>query len=175
MILTLLFLAFSAQPKDCIKSACSVASNMVADLKGEPDMRLWTWGDTAYQVQPITFRPPAGYRVRILRVYGDFLTWPHGKAPEGTAAGVLWGLQTSGPEGSAHADLAADNAMLYVQHATGGKPERAPIDFDVREGGLLEADNVLNSKLAVFLNETGLKIHMEASFVLVFKFEKDCQ
>ncbi len=61
--------------------------------------------------------------------------------------------------------------MLYVQSGTGGKPERAPIDFDVSAGGLLSEDNVLESKLAVFLNDTGLPIHMEATFTLVYRFE----
>lgn len=151
----------------------SAAANFSADLIGAPDARPNTWGTAGATSHRITFRPPAGYRVRVLRVYGDFLAWPVGKAPEGRFAGALWGLQTTAPEGSQRADWAADNTMLYVQVATGGQPARAPVNFDVREGGLLEPDNVLVSRLAVWLNDTGLKIHMEPSFVAVYQFERE--
>lgn len=150
----------------------SAATNLSVDLKGVPDTRPDTWGTADYAVKAITFNPPPGYRVRILRVYGDFLAWPIGKVEPGKFAGVLLGLQTTAPEGSARMDWGADNTMLYIQDATGGSPCRSAFDYDVSTGGLLQADNKLLVKMAVWLNDTGLAIHMEPSFVMVYKYEK---
>jgi len=141
------------------------------DLQGDPDTRPGTWGDAGAVYNRITFSPPAGCRVRILRAMGDFLTCPRGIVPRGKFAGALWGLQTTAPDGSAYADLA--NTMLYVQNATSGEPARAPIDFTVKAGGLLQLDNVPVSKMAVWLNDRGLQLHVEASFVVVYRFEGD--
>jgi len=149
----------------------SAATNVVVDLKGDPDARPGTWGTAGSVVWTIRFLVPAGYRVRILRAYGDFLIWPRGKVPEGAYAGALFGLQTSEPEGSRLADLMADNCFLYLQVATGGKPERAAFDHSVAAGGLLAKDNTLYAKVAVWLNDTGLAIHMEPTWVTVFQIE----
>lgn len=151
----------------------SAATNHATDLEGDPDSREGTWGTAGAVSHRIVFKPPVGYRVRVLRVYGDFLTWPIGKVESGKFAGTLWGLQTTGPDGSARADPIADNCFLYIQLATGGEPARASVNYDVREGGLLGPDHILVSKHAVWLNDTGLKIHMESSFVLVYQFEKE--
>ena len=119
----------------------------------------------------MTFRPPAGYRVRILRAYGDLLAWPRGVPPAGTFAGVLFGLQTTAAEGSTRADWLADNTMLYLQGAVSDRGrERLPFDVKISDG-LLEPDNKLLYKFATWLNDTGLEIHMEASLTLVYRFE----
>lgn len=65
----------------------------------------------------------------------------------------------------------ADNCFLYVQVATGGKPERASFDNAVSAGGLLASDNTLYVKVAVWLNDTGLAIHMEPTWVTVLQVE----
>ena len=149
----------------------SAATNFAVDLGGERDTRPGTWGTAGSFVWKIHFLVPAEYRVRIVRVYGDFLAWPKGRVPEGTYSGALFGLQTSAPEGSKFADLMADNCFLYLQVATGGKPERAGFDHVVAAGGLLATDNTLYGKVAVWLNDTGLAIHMEPSWVTVFQIE----
>jgi hypothetical protein len=123
-------------------------------------------------IKKITFRPPFGYRVRIIRIYGDFLIWPVGKVADGRFAGALFGAQNTGYEGSKHSDWAADNTFLYVQVATGGQPARAAFDYKTKHGGLLQADNALDLKMAVWLNDTELPIHMEPSFTVVYRFEK---
>jgi hypothetical protein len=151
----------------------SSATNLSVDLKGKPDTRPDTWGTADYAVKTITFNPPPGHRVRILRVYGDFLAWPIGKVEPGKFAGVLLGLQTTAPDGSARMDWGADNTMLYIQDATGGNPCRSAFDYDVSVGGLLQPDNKLLVKMAVWLNDTGLAIHMEPSFVMVYRYEKN--
>lgn len=159
--------------KHCDNRVRSIATNFSTDLKGEPDNRENTWGDAGAYTHKLTFRPPAGCRVRIIKVYGDFLIWPIGKVEPGKFAGALLGLQNTGYEGSAYADLAADNTFLYIQTATSGGAARAAFDYDTTSGGLLGRDHVMLVKMAVWLNDTGLKIHMEPSFVAVFQYEDD--
>lgn len=156
-----------------VSQVYSAATNLTVDLLGVPDTRPDTWGTAGYSVKTITFTPPPGHRVRILRVYGDLLFWPIGKVEQGKFAGVLLGLQTTAPEGSVRMDWAADNTMLYIQDATGGGPRRSAFDYDVSVGGLLQPDHKLLVKMAVWLNDTGLPIHIEPSFVMVYRFEKN--
>lgn len=152
----------------------SAATNHSSDLMGTPDSRPDTWGNAGYAVHKIEFHPPAGYRVRILRVYGDFQGWVR-KNPSGNCAGVLWGLSTTQPEGSQRVTPAADNTMLYVQDSVCAveRKFRAPVDYDTSAGGLLGPDNVLVSKVAVWLNETGEPVHVEPSFTVVYQFERE--
>lgn len=153
----------------------SVATNHSDDLRGTPDYRQDTWGTAEAAVKRIEFHPPAGYRTRILRVYGDFQGWVRHN-PSGNCLGVLWGLTTTAKDGSERVTPAADNTFLYVQDSVCGTDKRnfrAPVDYDTQAGGLLEQDNVLVSKVAVWLNETGEPVHMEPSFVLVYQFERN--
>ncbi len=146
------------------------ANNFAGDIRGTPDTRPGCWGEAGYFVKTVTFHPPPGKRVKILRAYGDLLAWPRGKPPEGTFAGVLFGLQTTAPEGSVRADWLADNTFLYVQGAVSDKGrERLPINVTIADG-LLEPDNKLYYKFAVWLNDTGKEIHLEASLTLVYDF-----
>jgi len=163
---------FAADPPD-ILGPYSSGTNFSADIKGTPDTRPRTWGTAGEFIFPIKFSPPPGYRVRILRAYGDFLVWPKGVVVKGRFAGALFGLQTTAPEGSVRADWLADNTFLYIQTATGGERAREQFDFPVDVGGLLERDNMLRVKVAVWLNDTGLEIHCEPSFVLTFSFERE--
>lgn len=148
---------------------CSLATNGSFDITGVAALPMGLAGAQSY---PITFRPPAGYRVRILRVYGDFNVVPVGVFPSNAGsgfAGALFGLSTTGPEGSVYAELAADNCMLYVQAFTHGEAARAA--FDDAMSVLLESDNKLVLKAAVFMNTLGLDVHMEPSFIVVYRFE----
>ena len=151
----------------------SSAANFSADLLGEPDTRPNTWGTAGYVVWKIHFNAPPAARVRILRVYGDFVIWPKGKTPEGTTAGALFSLHTSAPESpiSKVSELLVDNCFLYVQLATSGKAERAAFDNSVADGGLLGNDSTLYVKVAVWLNDTGVPIHMEPTWITVFRVE----
>lgn len=155
------------------KPAYSASANFSADMSGTPDTRANTWGTAGATTWQIHFFVPEGDRVRIMRVYGDFLIWPKGKVPDGTYAGALFSLHTSSPDTpvSTLAPLMVDNCFLYLQLATGGHPERAAFDTKVSAGGLLESDNTLFVKVAVWLNDTGLPIHMEPTFVAVFQVQ----
>jgi len=147
----------------------SVATNHSDDILGAPDTRPDTWGTAGYNVHPFIFHPPAGYRTRVLRVYGNWQGWLREKTEK--CVGALWGLSTTAPEGSARVTPAADNTLLYVQDATCGQPFRVGVNYAI-VNGLLEADNVLVSKVAVWLNETGQALHMESSFNIVYHFER---
>ena len=171
-IMLALAASFGAFSQDCTDRPCSLAANFSADIKGNPDTRADTWGTAGAVLKRIAFKAQPGYRVRVLRVYGDFLVWPMGKVKQGRFAGALFGLQTTAPDGSIRADWAADNCFLYVQVATGGGPARSAFDYDTKAGGLLEPDGVLVLKMAVWLNDSGLAIHMEPSFVVVYQLEK---
>lgn len=168
--IALFLIASSLIPNCASYGEMSVATNHADDIAGQPDTRPGTWGTAGSAAHTVTFHPPAGCSVRILRVYGDVVAWPVGDVERGRTAGVLWGLQTTAPEGSRWADPAADNTMLYLQFGTRGELARIPVDVQV-SGGRLGPDHVLVSKVAAWLNDTGKPIHIEPSFVVVFRFE----
>jgi hypothetical protein len=158
----------------------SASGNFSADLQGAVDVRPATWGTADAYTWVIQMTAPAGYRVRILRLRGDLVAWPKtlpGEAPveRGQYAGVLLGFQTSAKDGSARCDPCADGTMLYIQHAMGADPVRAPFNTRVQEGGLLEPDGKLLVKVAAWLNTTGRPIHLEPTFTVVYQFEKESQ
>ncbi len=150
----------------------SAAANFAVDILGQPDSRPGTWGTEGSYTFKLRFKPPDGHRVRVLRAYGDFLVWPKGKVEQGRYAGALMALHTGAPDGSQRCDLCADNHLLYIQTATSGQPARAPFDFKFN-AGLLGPDHTLYIKVAVWLNDTGLEIHCEPTFVAVYRFEDE--
>jgi len=165
--------ATDENPAPIVLGPYSAASNSVADMIGLQDERPGTWGTSDWVICKITFKPPAGYRVRILRVYGDLTAWARGVVAAGANAGALWALSTTGPEGSVRMDYGADNTFVYIQGVVNDSALRAAFEFDTHVGGLLEPDNVLVSKLAVFLNDTRRTIHLEPTWTMVYQFELD--
>lgn len=171
-ILTLL-LAFAMQAREVTTPSESLSENFTVDLEGSPDHRVDTWGDASAQYWQVHFKPPLGYRTRILRVFGNFVTAPDGKMPEGTEAYGLFALQTTSAGQSSIADVGSSGCVFYIQSVLVGGDSKDVESFnvDVTDAGLLGEDNVLVVKTAVFLNTTGLKIHMEPSWVMVVRFE----
>ncbi len=163
-----IFMAASTPP--AILGPYSASTNHADDIEGTPDTRPATWGKAGYNVHTFQFHPPPGYRVRILRVYGDLSVFVR-NPDRSKCAGVLWGLQSTAPEGSVRMSPAADNTFLYIQDATCGDARRAPVDFDTHVGGLLQADNVLYSKVAVYLNDGG-SVHLEPTMTIQYAFER---
>lgn len=165
----------------CCAQVRTLSTNFAIDIRGEVDTRQGTWGRAGAEEWKVRFFPPAGRRVQIIRVYGDVVSWPKGKSPEGSFSGILFGLQTTGPDGSVHADLAADNCFLYIQDVLESKGRRTP--FDTRfDDVYLDRDSVLRVKVAAWLNDTGLDIHIEPTFSVVYQFspvivsrESDCR
>lgn len=149
---------------------CSITVNYPYDAVGTPDTRPGTWGTAGYDDGRIEFKVPDGYRVRVLRVYGNFTARMHGKVPEGLYAGALFGLLKTSSAASPLATLSSSGCLLYLQLDVGQVPAHA--EFDTRiEDGILE-DGVLVVRRAVYLNETSVPLHSEPSFIVNFRWER---
>jgi hypothetical protein len=161
-------------PLSCVNETCVFSTNIPYDAEGAQDTRPGTWGEAAYSDVTIPFQGvPAGYRVRILRVYGDFIAWPHGQIKPHTAAGTLFGLITSSAIQSPYVGpgLGSKGCFVYLQEGVGAGPVRAAFNYDTSAGGLLDPDNLLIVRRAVWLNETGVSIHLEPTFIVEFRYE----
>lgn len=160
----------------------SSANNIAGDLSCEPDARATTWGGTTAYASTIKFSDvPTGYRVRILKVYGDFIAMPKGPVNIGTAAEVGWGLKSTKPDGSVHITYPGyssrppfDSSFVWRQDLVTSANQGVSVhfDYDTHVGGLLEEDNILISQMFVALNTTGLVMHEEPTFVIVYRYEK---
>lgn len=173
-ILPLLFLvAAGLRAADCITEPCNLTINYPFDSVGEIDNRPTTWGRASFDDGKIQFKNvPAGYRVRIERVYGNFTARIHGSAPKDTYSGVLFGLLTTASTASPYATLSDGGCMLYLQGDVGpGQSRILPFDVDTHAAGLLEADSTLLVRRAIYLNETENSIHVEPSFVVIFTYQ----
>ena len=182
--LLLLSSAAFAQPHTCtVDKPCSMrlkgngpafSTNAPFDSPGVPDTRPGTWGNAAAYYLPIPFVDvPAGFRVRITRVYGDVIGWPHGQIVPGTFSGILSGLTTTTAPQSPFVGpgLGSAGCFLYLQGQLGTEGTRLAIDIPNITNGLLNADNILMMVEAIFLNETGVSIHMETTLVVEFVYE----
>jgi len=115
-------------------------------------------------------------------VYGDFISWPKsGVMAEGTSSEVGWGLKTTAPDGSTRVSYPTapgvspyDNSFVWIQNVVTDKNTnpRATFDFVVKDGGLLGPDNIMICQPFVALNTSGLVIHSEPTFTIVYQFEK---
>ena len=150
----------------------AITGNFSVELYGPVDTRLGTYGYADYVVwnQPFT-NVPAGCRVQITHISADLISWAMGAVPAGTYAGVLVSAERTNYSGSTRAAYAADGCFMYYQHGVGNSNvARIPFDQDV-VGGYLASDNMLQWKVAEYLNTTGLTIHMEITFSqVIFRY-----
>ena len=159
---------------DPTAKACVLSANFSTNIVGKVDSRVATWGTTGVQKWTVQFHPPVGRIVRVLSVSGDVVAWPSfgGVRPalveRGRFAGLLMGLQTSGPDGSVFAIPAADNTFLYVQGVVAQGATRVPFNRDVYVD--LPADSKVIVKVASWLNDTGCPIHIEPTFTIRYRF-----
>jgi hypothetical protein len=121
----------------------AITGNFSVELYGPADTRPGTWGHADYVVwnQPFT-NVPAGCRVQITRISGDFMAWAMGAVPAGTYAGVLVGAYQTGGTASTRAAYGADGYFMYYQDGLSKGPRRIPFNQSVVEG-YLGSDNVL--------------------------------
>lgn len=161
----------------CIDKPCTWTTNYPYDAVGEPDTRPTTWGTAGFNDGPIVFQNvPKGYRVRILRLQGNVVARMHGAAqPDNLYAGALFGIITTASAASPYATLAASGCLIYLQlDVNSSHPAHAEFDWDVSAGGLLEKDNTMVVRRAVYLNELpNTPIHIEPSFIVTFSYEKE--
>jgi hypothetical protein len=175
LLIPVFLLAGFARAELPVLGPFSVAQNFSVALAGEPDARPTTWGSAAFAQNALTFYPPPLYRVRVLRIYGDFIAWPkHGVMAKGTYCEVGWGLKSTLPDGSVRASYGYDNSFVWFQNVVlpGNPSPRLAFDVDVHIGGLLGLDNVLISQTFVAINTSGLEMQEEPTFVVVYQFEE---
>jgi hypothetical protein len=81
-----------------------ISGNFSVDLYGPVDTGPGTYGHADYVIWNQTFQNvPAGCRVQILHISGDFFRWPAGTTLVGASAGVLVAANRSSAGGSTHA------------------------------------------------------------------------
>lgn len=151
------------------------SSNFAFDLQGHLDTRPYTYGFADDQSKTIHFNPPAGWRVRILTLQGDFIYSPEfnvAPAAAGTGTYVMLALNRDSAESSGRCTPCDDNSMVTLQ-ATWPGPGRIAFNRDVHVNGLLGPDNTLVIKTAIFFNTTGLFIHLEPTINFTYQFERD--
>src|SRR5579875_3784893 len=90
--------------------ARQITRNFSVNLAGTPDTRPGTWGNAAFDREPIVFHPPAGYRTRILAIHGDFVAYPMAGSIAAGSALVGWGAKTSAPD-----DEDFTNTLIWIQ------------------------------------------------------------
>jgi hypothetical protein len=170
-------IALNVTAQDLLIKPFSSAANFSADLLGPIDTRgACCWGNADFTEWSITFRPPAGYRVRILALHGDLVAWPRvlpgqPAVPPGSYAGVLLAFRSSAQPHSDNCDLCDDPTMLYLQGATHSEPTRVPFD-QTDLSALLEPDNKLIVRVASWPNTTGYPIHIEPTFTVRYRYER---
>lgn len=146
-----------------------ISGNFAYDLQGVQDNRPGTWGTAEADYRTLRFTaPPAGKRVRILRIVGDLTArWIKNHAVTGFT-GVLAAIHRPDSSGSGYADLAADKHFVYVQGDIGSTGVvRVPFDqtYDRTDpGAVLDPTNRLIFKFAKYLDETGYWTHAEITF-----------
>ena len=180
-IFTLLMVGCAATSQPTVYPDLSSSSNYSVDLLGADDNRQDTWGKSGVFTASIAFpQVPAGYRVRILRVYGNLTAVvktalsTDETTPDRLKSGVLVGFLTNAGDGSPSCVPCADNTMLYLQGwVVGERATTLPFDTNVTVGGLLAPDNILRVRVATWLNTTGKPIHIEPSFTVVYHYEQE--
>lgn len=189
LILALAFFSPISRPtivssNQAIMGPFSTYNNYAVDMAGTPDSRPSAYGSAASNQFVLHFNAPAGYKTEILRVYGDFIAAPKsGGFPSGTGVEVGWGLKTTAADGSKYVTYPQASATAYIQSGydnsfvwsqdmlnAGKTAARLAFDFTLTAPIVLESDNNLISQAFVALNTSGLTIHEEPTFNVVYQF-----
>jgi hypothetical protein len=166
------------QSTDCITKPCQSVVNVAWDSQGVPDSNPNVWGNAGFVLVNIPFvNVPVGYRVRIIRMFGDYIAWIHGIVQPATHTGILFGfmrtqdLREKTGLGSLNMSYGSDQCFMYHQGALSTGDFTQYFDHDVSAGGLLQPDNTMLLQIAVFENETGSSVHQEVTSNVVYQFE----
>lgn len=161
--------SLSAGPLPCTTAPCEFSTNIAWNTTGAPMSGDGIWGNGASREDRIPFVDvPAGYRVQIVHVSGDEIAAPF-TSPRGLAYALV-GLTNSSPFESPYiaAGLGSKGCFLYKQAPIPAWGARIAINEHTL--GVLNPDNVLIVKQALFLSNAGVIIHMEATLVIDFKY-----
>lgn len=156
---------------DCVNQTCSSSSDVTWTTTGVPDTRPGTWGTTDTSIFSYTFtNVPSGYRVQVLRTYGDNVAWIQGNPQSNSHAGVLFSMSSSTGNSS---DVTNGNSSCFLYHEgalSSNGTLTDPFDNVTADGGVLGSDNTIQVKLAMFLNDTGAAVFQDVTFVVVYRF-----
>ena len=141
--------------------------NFTADLQGQLDTRPGTWGYQDSHTWKVPFFPPDGKMVRIEQITGDLVAWPLGQRPPGKYAGVLLSLGRTQQYLPPWCSFCNANTFLYIQMPV--FLGRAPFSH-YNLGFLLGPDNIMEVKVASWLNQLNAEIHIEPTFVVKYSF-----
>ena len=171
LTVVLLFLSSCALRAQTCDVTRHISGNFAYDLQGVADNRPSTWGTAEADYRTLRFTvPPAGSRIRILRIVGDLtarwrtLGQPR---PEGLYTGVLAAIHKPETGGSKFADWAAEGHFVYVQGNIGETGVvRVPFDqsFDPSDPEAVLETPMLVFKFAKYLDETPFSTHAEITF-----------
>lgn len=165
---------------DCIASPCSSSINIPFDSQGTPapsGAGPGYWGTQGSALTSISFEGlPAGFSVQLLRIRWNLMGWIRGLVPASTQAGILWSLQTTASLQAGAVDnvqYGTNGCFLYPQMVFGvNVVSPLQVETDLSKDNIVLPDGVMWSKEAVFLNNTGLHVHIEATWVTVYQFVK---
>lgn len=157
---------------ECVVSTCFASINIPYDDAGQTDNRLGVvWGTAGFVKTPIQFdNVPPGYTVSITYIRGDLVAWMHGEVLLGTNAGVLWSLRNTSSGASDTVPIGSSGCFEYVQGSVNSVNLRAAFSDDTTDEGLLDADNILWSTEAIWLNDTGRSVHAEITMIIKYRF-----
>ena len=150
----------------------SFATNIAWTTSGKPDIRPGMWGTTDVVNSEIPFiNVPQGQRVKITGISGNQIAAPYGTMDPNGMAYVLVGLTNTTPNQSPYVGpgLGSEGCCLYKQACVPQHGMRCAIDEESVDL-LLNADNILIIKQALFLSTAGVPIHMEVSAVIAFEY-----
>jgi hypothetical protein len=169
-------------------SACHsqvITGNFSVDLYGPLDTRLpnqscnvgpCIWGHADSYLFPIPFAPPSGQQVKIESIKGNLIAGIKTLAgdpvtPPESMAYVLIGFELPSYSPTPNCSYCYLDVPLYLQGTLSEKQPGVTIPFNYDHvGQLLGTDNVLQVKLAEFLNNTGKPIHLEGTWTIRYKY-----
>ena len=129
------------------------------------------WGNTDVVQSQIPFiNVPKGYQVQITNVSGDQIAAPYGTMLPNSMAYILVGLTDTTPNQSPYVGPGLGSMGCFLYKQTAVPPEGARIPICEAVVGLLNADNILIVKQALFLSTAGVPIHMETTLVIQFEY-----
>jgi hypothetical protein len=149
-----------------------VSGNLSADIKGELDTRVGTFGYAGVAYHEIKFNNiPTGHRVRILRIQGDTVAWPIGRTAPGSNAGILSGFTTRQyPMGApALCTLCSADVLTYVQATVTRQGVTRTFKYNYKRGYTIPKGSIW-LKQASWLNTFDVPVHIETTYNITFDY-----
>lgn len=180
-IVTLIILLLFAFAMASIVKGETVATNYSVDLEGKVDTRRpCCWGNEDSFIWPMKFTPDPNVVdgvIQIEEIHGDLVSWPTSKGaapaiiPEGRFVGLLVALHRSSRWDSGEfCEFCNRDCLLYMQDALSSQKPVSRIPYDIVDMGYrLGPDHTLYVKVAQWLNDAGVMVHMEPTLTIKYR------